>query len=96
MHSDKELFRKESLQKLKKAKTKSYLKDFFIRNTILSLIKKLNPKSILLFYPLDIEPDIKKLIKTLKKNNKKLYLPFMDEVSFKMVEFRPPLIKGRF
>jgi len=92
----KEGFRKRSLERLKKAKKTGYRRDFRIIASILSILKNIKFRSILLFLPLPIEPDINKLIKYLKRKGVILYVPAIDGVSFKMLEYRPPLKKGEF
>lgn len=51
---------------------------------------------ILLFYPLEIEPNIRKILLFCKKSQKyEAFLPFISsENSFKMIKFRLPLQKG--
>jgi 5-formyltetrahydrofolate cyclo-ligase len=52
-------------------------------------------KTILFYYPLENEADIRKsLIKMRKKSQ--VFLPFMEGKSFKMVPFRLPLKKKKF
>ncbi len=60
-----------------------------------------NPKvkkarSILAFEPLGMEPNIRKNIAAFRRAKKKVYLPFMENDSFKMVPFRLPLELKRF
>ncbi len=52
-------------------------------------------KSVLAFWPLDMEPDIRRTINTMRRH-KKVYLPFMEDDSFKMVPFRLPLELKKF
>ena len=52
-------------------------------------------KTVLAFWPLEMEPDIRASIHTLRRG-KKVYLPFMEDDSFKMVPFRLPLKPKRF
>ena len=51
--------------------------------------------SVLGFWPLGMEPDIRELLNMLRRG-KKLYLPFMEDDSFKMVPFRLPLEIKKF
>ncbi len=55
----------------------------------------LKAKSVLAFWPLDMEPDIRRTIETMRRH-KKVYLPFMEDDSFKMVPFRLPLELKKF
>lgn len=52
-------------------------------------------QSVLGFWPLGMEPDIRTTLGTLRRG-KKVYLPFMEDDSFKMVPLRLPLIQKRF
>ena len=54
-----------------------------------------NAKSVLGFWPLGMEPDIRSSLQTLRRR-KKVYLPFMEDDSFKMVPFRLPLEAKKF
>ncbi len=60
-----------------------------------------NPKvkkarSILAFEPMGMEPNIRRNIAAFRRAGKKVYLPFMENDSFKMVPFRLPLELKRF
>ena len=52
-------------------------------------------KHVLAFWPLGMEPDIRPCLTHLRRQ-KSLYLPFMEDDSFKMVPFRLPLRPKRF
>lgn len=54
-----------------------------------------NAKRVLAFWPLDMEPDIRASIHAMRQH-KKVYLPFMEDDSFKMVPFRLPLESKKF
>jgi len=53
-------------------------------------------KNILLFIPLKNEPDIKLLINELRREKKNVFVPFMQDLSFKMVKYSLPLKKKKF
>jgi len=55
-----------------------------------------NYKKILLFIPLKNEVDLFWLIKKLKRENKNIFVPFMQDLSFKMVKYQLPLKKKKF
>ncbi len=55
-----------------------------------------NHKKILLFIPLKNEPDIRWVINKLRKEKKKVFVPFMEDLSFKMVKYTLPLKKKKF
>jgi len=93
---DKNEFRKICLKKLKKSlKNRRYIKDHIVRNKVDRIIKLYNPKSILFYTPLKTEVDLMPLVKKYRKNMD-IYLPFIEEKSFKMVKYRLPLKKNSF
>ena len=55
-----------------------------------------NYKKILLFIPLENEPDIRWVINKLRREKKEIYVPFMQDLSFKMVKYSLPLKKKKF
>ncbi len=59
------------------------------------IINEKKPKNILFYMPLKIETNLKKLI---QKYRKKLdiFVPFIEEKSFKMVRYRMPLKQDSF
>jgi 5-formyltetrahydrofolate cyclo-ligase len=59
------------------------------------VLKELGPKRILAFWPMEFEVDIRKSLGTMRRWEK-VYLPFMDGVSFKMVPLRLPLERKAF
>ena len=97
---DKTDFRSKSLARLKKRAHSSRLcsVDSRINRALIETLNALNPKSILFFYPLGIEADIRPAMAYFRKKQpkKRLYLPFMQDVSFKMVALRLPLLKKKF
>ncbi len=93
---DKNQFRKMCIQKLKRvSSTQKYRIKKRLNQNLMKVINKEKVKSILIFWPLDFEADIKPSILKLRQT-KKLYIPFMLDVSFKMVTFRLPLYKKKF
>ena len=53
-------------------------------------------KKILMFIPLETEVDIRGVIKELKKEKKEIFVPFMQDLSFKMVKYSLPLKRKKF
>jgi len=53
-------------------------------------------KKILLFIPLKNEANINSLIKKLRREKKSVFVPFMEDLSFKMVKYQLPLTKKKF
>ncbi|AWI34737.1 5-formyltetrahydrofolate cyclo-ligase [Helicobacter apodemus] len=108
MESQKSEFRKYckiSLEKLSKAQNKIFLDSKLQRNLLIILSQEIQhlrkktkrPLKILLYYPLAIEFNGKKVLKTLRKQkNIEIFLPFMGDISFKIVKFRLPLHREKF
>jgi 5-formyltetrahydrofolate cyclo-ligase len=71
-----------------------YLISKKISNEIYKIAK--NYKNILLFIPLKNEVDIKLLINRLRREKKNVFVPFMQDLSFKMVKYGLPLKKKKF
>jgi len=88
--------RQKCLEKFKNLSThnKTY-NDHRLNQRLLDEVKRLDAKRILVFWPLEIEPDIRSSIRYLRRS-KVLYLPFMEGVSFKMVPLRLPLERKAF
>ena len=96
MSLTKSIFRQKCIKTMKNApKSTKYYRDTIINELLLKEIKRLKPKSILFYYPLEFEADIRK---TLLKVHKicDVYLPFMQDKSLKVVPFRLPLKKKKF
>lgn len=53
-------------------------------------------KSVLLYWPLGSEPDVRDVIHRLRRRGVRVYLPFMEGSSFRMVPFRFPLKRKQF
>ena len=62
---------------------------------LLKELRTIRNKSILFYYPLGNEVDLRKIINIIRKTND-VYIPFMEDESFKMVRFRLPLYKKKF
>ncbi|MEA1983698.1 MAG: 5-formyltetrahydrofolate cyclo-ligase [Campylobacterota bacterium] len=89
-------FRKNSLKRLKN----SHKYNRLYRTSLINkqLLEQINPNKrmkILLYYPLSMEVDIRKVINILRQKCD-VYIPFMVGESFKMVPFRLPLHKKKF
>ena len=73
----------------------SVYRDAKITAKLLMHPKVREAESVLAFSPLRMEPDIRSAIAALRRN-KKVYMPFMEDDSFKMVPFRLPLTQKQF
>lgn len=90
-------FRKQSLIQLKKASGfGSYQKDKKILHVLYRYIAQSNVKHVMLYLPLKTEVNLYPLIQRLRKENKVLYVPFMEGASFRLVKYRLPLKKKQF
>jgi 5-formyltetrahydrofolate cyclo-ligase len=89
--------RKKCIKKLKKvSKSNSkFSKDKKISQKLETIINSKKIKSILFYLPLGIEADLRKLMLFYKKRLK-IFVPFIEGESFKMVEYRLPLKKNGF
>ena len=89
-------FRQDCLKKIKKIPphSKYYLNSIINKKLFKELKNKKNVK-ILFYYPLEFEADIRKTLFN-KRKNCDIFIPFMQESSFKIVPFRLPLKKKNF
>ncbi|MBM0636668.1 5-formyltetrahydrofolate cyclo-ligase [Campylobacter sp. VicNov18] len=81
--------------RLSKHKKSHFKQDFKIFKECLKIIKFFKAKNILIFIPLSYEPNLLKFRHILSKNYK-LFVPFMQDKSLKIVKLRLPFIKKRF
>ena len=98
MIPSKEIFRKSCLKKIKALPRHNKIyRDSLVCKSLLKELKsvKSKSKSILFYYPLGFEVDISKVLIAMRRRTK-VYLPFMEGESFKMVDYRLPLIKKKF
>jgi 5-formyltetrahydrofolate cyclo-ligase len=92
----KNTFRKKCINKMKKRSINNVAyENNIINKKLLKMLKGVNGKNILLYYPLNFEADVRKTIIQLRKKNN-IFIPFMEDESFKIVPFRLPLQKKRF
>lgn len=93
----KKQFRCESLERLSRASGYgSYQKDKKIVEMLNQTIKMDHVKSVMLYIPLRMEVNIYPLIERLRKEGKRVYVPFMEGTSFRLVKYRLPLKKRKF
>lgn len=92
----KEIFRKNSMQKIQNMYTHNKLyRDAMLEKRLTRLLKKYKHKNILVYLPLPFEADITKSVKQMRRKLN-VFVPFMEGESFKMVPLRLPLKKKRF
>ncbi|EAL1483864.1 5-formyltetrahydrofolate cyclo-ligase [Campylobacter coli] len=88
-------FRALQKHRLTQHKKLKFKQDFIIFKECFNLIKKIKAKNILIFIPLGYEPNLLKFRHILSKNYK-LFVPFMQDKSLKIVKLRLPFVKKRF
>ena len=89
-------FREKCLKKLYNLAPHNRLyRDSLVNKKLLKELRSIRNKSILFYYPLGNEVDLRKIINIIRKTND-VYIPFMEDESFKMVRFRLPLYKKKF
>lgn len=93
---DKKEFRKIAKSKLKiKSRTRAKCYCYPMFRHISDLISFFKVKNILIFMPLEYEPNILKL-QYLTRKRLLFYLPFMLNISLKVVKFKRPFVKAKF
>jgi len=91
---EKKEFRKKCIKILNKKNRYLYTKK--IEKILLKKLSNKKYKNILLYISMGNEVVTKNLINQLKRKNKQIFVPFMQDVSFKMVKFSLPLKKKKF
>ncbi len=92
----KDRFRKKAIWELKRAKKNfNPKKNMLILREIEGILRHYKAKTVLLYIPLEIEVNLKKLISKLR-GKIAVFVPFMEGVSFKMVKYRLPLMAKKF
>ena len=95
--ANKKSFREHCLRRLKSANNiRAYKKDSVLVEQLYKYIVEHKAESILLYLPMKIEVNLYPLISRLRKEKKRLYVPFMEGKSFRLVKYRLPLHKKRF
>jgi len=93
---DKKSFRKECLNRLKGLpKNRRYIYDKLVTKKVESVIAYHQPKSILLYLPMSIEVNLQNLM-SVNRKKLKIFTPFIEGESFKMVQYRLPLKRNSF
>jgi 5-formyltetrahydrofolate cyclo-ligase len=94
---EKRAFRASCLEKLRKASHRgAYPKDKRILQRLYSEILRSKAQNIMLYLPLQTEVNLYPLIKQLRREGRKLYVPFMEGKSFRLVKYRLPLEEKKF
>jgi len=77
-------------------KANSYLISKKVADNLYKKIKSQKGKNILLYISMENEVNTKGLIQKLLRENYKIFVPFMQDISFKMVKYSLPLKKKKF
>ncbi len=89
-------FRENCLKKIKNAPKESrYYRNTMINQHLIRELKKFRGAKILFYYPLPFEADIRRTLNRIRQNCD-IFVPFMQDSSFKIVPFRLPLKKNNF
>ncbi len=93
---DKQTFRKEAIKRLRVSLLHlRRSRDHKISRKIEKILRQHKVRSVLFYLPLEMEVDLRPLLNHLRKRCK-VFVPFIVEESFKMVEYRLPLEKNSF
>ncbi|MDX9813310.1 MAG: 5-formyltetrahydrofolate cyclo-ligase [Sulfurimonas sp.] len=96
MPLSKDSFRQNCFSLLKSAPSyNKTIRDARVNKELIKTLKDIKNKNILIYHGLNFEANIDKTINHLRKSCK-IYSPFIEGASFKMVPYRLPLKKGRF
>lgn len=74
----------------------AYKRDKIIEKKIISMVKRLRVRSLLLYVSLPFEANSRGIIATCRRRKCKVYVPFMEGISFKMVKWRLPPSRKKF
>lgn len=97
MKGEKQVFRRFAKGRLvKESLLSAYNKNKKFEKNLLYFLSRLHFRNILLFLPLPIEPDVRGAIKKLRKLKKRVYVPFIEDISFKIVKYRLPARSGAY
>ncbi len=93
---DKKHFRKHCFGKLRKASQRGYIKDKKIVEQLYRWVVAQRAASVMLYVPLSTEVNLFPLIAKLRRQKRRLYVPFMEGKSFRLVKYRLPLQTKQF
>jgi 5-formyltetrahydrofolate cyclo-ligase len=92
----KSIFRENCIKKIKNASAHNkYYRNAMINKRLLKELKNIKGAKVLFYYPLPFEADIRKTLNKMRQNCD-IFVPFMQDASFKIVPFRLPLKKKKF
>jgi len=89
---DKKTFRRQALANLKRITPREARQyDRRINHMLLAWIEHYRARTVMLYVPLKIEPNVLPLIATLRRRGITVLVPFMEGESFRLVQYRLPL-----
>lgn len=91
----KESFRKRQKASLLRHKQRAFVRNFAVYKEVMRVIEFYKAKSILLYLPLPYEPNLARFRNKFAKKCK-IFVPFMQDTSLKMVKLRSPFYKKSF
>ena len=94
--SNKDKFRKTVLKYIRKKCINNYKKDKVLVKRLKRLIVKNGYKRVMFYIPLGSEVNIFPLINELRAKGVQIYVPFMEDKSFRLVKYRLPLQIKKF
>jgi 5-formyltetrahydrofolate cyclo-ligase len=93
---DKKSFRSDCLKRLKSIPDgRRYICDNLISQKVEKIINYHKPKSILFYLPMTMEVNLQTIMKRYRKKLK-IFTPFIEGESFKMVQYKLPLKRNSF
>ena len=91
----KESFRQRQKNALAAHQKTAFGRSFAVFKEVMKIIRAYRVKSVLLYLPLPYEPNLIRFRNKFAKKCK-IFVPFMQEKSLKMVKLRTPFSKKRF
>jgi 5-formyltetrahydrofolate cyclo-ligase len=89
-------FRRICIRRLKRLSgIQKYRANRLVTARLQALIERLGCRSLLMYLPMPHEPDVRKLMRRYRVRGQ-VYVPFMEQESFKLVKYRLPLIKKKY
>ncbi len=89
---DKSQFRTLAARKLRSIpRARARLYDKKVNALLERRVAEINPKSVMLYIPMEMEVNVMPLIMSLRRRRVPVYVPFMEGESFRLVQYRLPL-----
>jgi 5-formyltetrahydrofolate cyclo-ligase len=93
----KKTFRRVARQRLRSlSMLRAYRIDHAVRTMLKRRMRTASVRAVMLYVPLKGEVDLLPLIGWLRRKGVRVFVPFMEGASFRLVQYRLPLRHGRF